>query len=57
MCRVEAQRAVAPTPLRDVLLSLRRNGVIVHFRLKPKVVVIEAERVLGFFFDGGPREA
>jgi hypothetical protein len=42
---------VAPTPLRDVLLSLKQNGVIVRFRLKPKVVLIEAERVLGFFFE------
>lgn len=57
MCRKEAQRAVAPTQLRDVLLSLQKNRVIVRFRLKPKTVVIEAERVLGFFFAEGPRDS
>lgn len=50
--RRAAQRAVGRVPLNDVLRSLQRQRIIVHFRVKPTVVVVEAERVLGFFFEG-----
>jgi hypothetical protein len=50
--RREAQQAVGRTPLNDVLRSLQKRKIIVRFRVKPTVIVVEAERVLGFFFEG-----
>ena len=55
--RATAQAAVGRVPLRDVLLSLKRQRIIVRFRLRQDVVVVEAERVLGLFFDGGLGES
>ncbi len=50
-CRRRAQEAVGRTPLRDVLLSLRRAGLIVSFRIHPERIVVEVERTLPFLFE------
>jgi hypothetical protein len=50
LCRREAQEAVGRVPLRDVLLSLRRSGLIVAFRLNDDVLVVKVERTLPFLF-------
>lgn len=51
ICRRRAQAAVGRTPLRDVLLSLRRAGVIVAFRIHADRIVVEVERTLPFLFE------
>ena len=48
--RVEAQRAVGCHALRDVLLSLRRNGLIQAFRVHEDRVVVITDRALDFLF-------
>ena len=53
LCRKEAQRAVGRVPLRDVLRSLQREGLIVRFRVRATVVEVHAPRTLPFLFDVG----
>ena len=49
-CRHEAQRAVGRVPLRDVLLSLKRSGLIVGFRIHEECIIVRVERTLPFMF-------
>lgn len=51
LCRRAAQEAVGRLPLRDVLLSLRRAGLILAFRLEPDALVVKADPTLPFLFD------
>jgi DNA-binding FadR family transcriptional regulator len=51
LCRLAAQAAVGRHPLRDVLLSLRRAGLILSFRLQDDVLVVKAQRTLTFMFE------
>ena len=51
LCRRAAQEAVGRIPLRDVLLSLRRAGLILGFRLEPDALVVRTTRTLPFMFD------
>ena len=51
LCRLQAQEAVGRLPLRDVLLSLRRAGLILSFRLQDDVLVVRARRTLTFMFE------
>jgi hypothetical protein len=56
LCRLAAQAAVGRVPLRDVLLSLRRAGLIVSFRLHDDVLVVKAQRTLSFMFETVDRQ-
>jgi hypothetical protein len=49
--RRAAQDAVGRLPLRDVLLSLRRAGLIRGFRLEATALVVKADRTLPFMFE------
>lgn len=51
LCRREAQAAAGRAPLRDVLLSLRRSGLIIGFRLDKRTLVVKARRTLTFMFE------
>lgn len=46
-----AQAAVGRTPLRDVLLSLKRSKMILRFRIHEETVVVEYTSTLLFLFE------
>jgi hypothetical protein len=49
--RREAQQAVGRTPLRDVLLSLKKSRLVLRFRITADEVRIETHSTLAFLVD------
>lgn len=47
----EAEEAVRPASLRDVLASLRKSGAVSWWRIKVNVVVIKSDRDLDLLLD------
>jgi hypothetical protein len=51
LTRKEAQQAVGRTPLRDVLLSLKKSRLVLRFRITAREVRIETRSTLAFLVD------
>ena len=51
LTRKEAQQAVGRTPLRDVLLSLKKSRLVLRFRITAHAVRIETRSTLAFLVD------
>jgi hypothetical protein len=51
LSRQEAQRVVGRTPLRDVLLSLKKSRLVLRFRITARMVRIETRSTLAFLVE------